>query len=133
MKQDTIGQQLAATESNKEKNTELSNSPNFAVERGNNEDYGNKILDRITIVGTPFTIVRTEENLEKSFIAIGNNRITELTTEIELTEKLENKDWDLITSLVIIITERVMAGIKEEDQARYETINDKYKKEEEKK
>lgn len=125
MKLHIATEQQTKEEQEQEKSKEQLNTQSFALETENKEDFGNKILDRIPITGTPFHVVRTNENLEESFIAVGNNRISEIESEIELTERIENKDWNLITSLIICITDKVMQAIKEEDKARNESIKEK--------
>lgn len=57
-----------------------------------------KIIDFLEIEGTPFKIVVTEK---KYFIAIGNQRMTELMDSYnECIEYLEENQWDMTTKLI---------------------------------
>lgn len=99
----------------------------------NNKKYGNtQILNREKINGTPFHIITTnEEHENKSFIAIGNRRVSNLMTYEEAKILINKKHWELIVSLVTVISEAVAYEIKREDIKIFETLNDKYRKEQE--
>lgn len=79
-----------------------------------------EILKTHEIEGTPFRIVellQTENTgLKNCFIAVGNKRITELNEYNVLAEKIYEKDWDILVSLSVIISEGVIEEIKRQDR-----------------
>lgn len=79
------------------------------------ENYG-KIIEQIPVEGTPFHKVKVEEG--EVFISIGNARITELMSEEEADEMLCKKDWGIITSLITLVTERVVKAIQDEEKMK---------------
>lgn len=60
-----------------------------------------KLVEVINIKDTPFSVVKLED--QNCFIAIGNDRITEIITTDEATTMINEKDWRLITSLITIV------------------------------
>lgn len=123
-KSEKTGEDLTGQELEQKKGMGLEQSQSNVSEKENNSKSG-KIVDIKKRYGTPFEIVVIEDG-EKGFIAIGNQRITEPMPVEELDLMINGKDWELITKLVVNITEKVVLAIKEEDIARNETINDKY-------
>lgn len=107
------------TEQEPSKNTEYEQSQISVLRKENSENYGEGI-EKIPIIGTPFHIVKIDGDEEKTFIAVGDKRITEIQHETTCMALIEEKDWNIILALIIIITERVMLGIKLEDKARNE-------------
>lgn len=99
-------------------NMGLQKSQNSVNKTENNKQYGN-ILKVIAIDETPFTLVTIEtEEKENTFISIGTSRITSMMTEERAKITVRKKDWQLIVSLITIITERVTEQIKLEDKTR---------------
>lgn len=84
---------------------ELEGTPIIVKEQTNS----NSLIDKTPLEGTPFTLVQVEQG---NFLAIGNQRVTELTkTEDELMERVitgtidGNVDWDLIVNTINAIIE----------------------------
>lgn len=115
----TDSQQSQTSVPKKEYNKDFGKNISMEELLGDREDYGTDI-EKIPITGTPFHIVRIDNNKDDAFIAIGDARITERGNEEELAEQIAAKDWKLIVSTIILITERVMKGIQMEDKARNE-------------
>lgn len=109
-----------------ENNTALDISQTNVLNAENNKDYSsienNNLVETEPIKGTPFTIVKAKtDNGEKWFTSIGNNRVTPLyNNQEDCLAEIHGKDWNLIVSLITIITERVHEQIKMEDKARNE-------------
>lgn len=112
----TTGADHLTMEPEQEKNTILEQSLTDAQETESKLDSG-KILDRKQCEDTPFQIVNTDSG---AFIAIGNQRISDLMTVEECKKMVEEKTWGLICTTIAIITERVMESIQLEDKARNE-------------
>lgn len=98
----------------------------------NNSNSNGKILE-IEKVNETFTIVKVNENdEEKTFIAVGNNRITELQSYAKSLEQIAEKDWTLITSLITIVTEQVfketVKTLITKQQQEIERLSEKVKK-----
>lgn len=52
-----------------------------------------------------FTIIETEHG---AFVALGNNRISELCTKSECIEKINNANWNLIFNMICVTTKAYM-------------------------
>lgn len=73
----------------------------------------------------PFTIVEVANGTDENhFIAMKTTRISDMMTKEACEKKLKDKDWDLITTMVVTITEMVIAEIQEEDK---KIVNDQYR------
>lgn len=82
-----------------------------AQEQENKSQCG-KIIEIIKIEYTPFSMVVTDSTEEKKvFLTLGNKRITELITREQAEKKIRFKDWDMISALITIITEKVVEEI----------------------
>lgn len=113
------------TEQEQKNTTPLEHGHTSVLEKANNVDYGmiegNRILDTQKIDNTPFHIISMKDDNGdiKCFTAIGNQRVSKLNHgTVDLLEKIYDKDWELIVSLITIITERVYEQLKREDIAR---------------
>lgn len=120
MKKNGTGAAQTGTEQKAEKNMESLQSSALAIEKENNSN-SSKIMDVLKVRHTPFSIVTTGiENAEKCFITVGNKRVSEMITKELAETKIKYKDWDLLSSLIVIITENVVEQMKLEDKARNE-------------
>ncbi|AXH75643.1 MAG: hypothetical protein [Microviridae sp.] len=109
-----------ATEIIPEKQSELLQSQTNANEQENNSKSGN-MIEMNKIEGTPFvTVGLTDRPKDRNtFIAIGNNRITEMMSQEEAEFKIATKDWNLITSAInVIAIEAVKEYLKEEEKKK---------------
>lgn len=79
-------------------NKELLNTQMNAEEVDSSDS--SKLVEIENIHGTPFKMVTTEEG---SFAAYGNNRITEYMDKVELLQKIDEKDWNLLGTFVISV------------------------------
>ena len=73
----------------------------------NNEDSSNsnsEIITRENITDTPFTIIGIEKGF---FVVIGEYRLTEIGTYSACMEFIDNKSWNNITSVIMIIVEKL--------------------------
>lgn len=61
-----------------------------------------ELIRRHSVLNTPFTIITTDEG---SFITMGRYRLTEAKSFEECMEDIDNKDWNLLTSVISIIHE----------------------------
>lgn len=130
MTQNTKTGEDQTTMAPEQKNTTQSeHGQTSAQEQESKLGYG-KIVEVTKIEKTPFHLVKLEEG--KCFITLGNNRISEIQTINEALELINNQGWELITSLVTLVTERVYEAIQREDKARntkdetgYDTMMDK--------
>lgn len=113
MKEETVGNNSLPGQ-DYAKNTESQPSPTYALEMENKLNSG-KLLEILPVENTPFHILVTEMG---HFITIGNKVITEPKTLKACYEMIEDKEWQIIVSLVVTITERVIEQIKLEDKAR---------------
>lgn len=82
----------------------LSNGQTNAPETENKLLSGN-IKETNRIDGTPFTIVTTDNN--KCFIAIGNNRVSEIMKHKEAFNMIDNKEWELITNTINVLADHI--------------------------
>lgn len=112
MKQNTDGTQ-SPQGLKSEKNTELLQSQTSAQQTETKSQSG-EIFKAERIEDTPFTIIKTDEG-KICFIAIGNKRITNEKTYVECLQEIREKDWNLIVSLITLITEAVYREITAED------------------
>ncbi|AXH74824.1 MAG: hypothetical protein [Microviridae sp.] len=63
------------------------------------ENYSEELLKVKHIEGTPFTVVRADNN--KWFIAMGQARLTDyLESEEECVNKINLHDWELLISFI---------------------------------
>lgn len=65
---------------------------------------GEELIKRNHVLGTPFVIITVDEG---SFVGCGKYRLTEFMTEEECQELINNRDWNLIISMVSIISESI--------------------------
>lgn len=86
------------------------------VQNEEDREASSNEFEQENIEGTPFIIV-TKEN--KSFIAIGSNRITDLMDYEEAREMIARKDWELITNTII----RLVKNIEQIDRIENKNIN----------
>lgn len=100
------------------KTKELKQSPIGANGR-NNSNYGmnntdknespnnNELITYEQIEGTPFTIISKNN---KHFLAVGNHRVSEETNiKEELIKMVDVRDYSLLTQLIGIIGEHIVA------------------------
>lgn len=70
------------------------------------------LIEAERMEGTPFTIItatdKGKEAPDGSFIAMGNQRMSELNTYEECVKLVKERDWVLITALAIEMAERVI-------------------------
>lgn len=93
-------------------------------EQENSLPSGKKIIDNEKIEGTPFYIITIHDEEEKKcFISVGNKRVTEIITREEADAMIKHKFWDLIVSLIAIVTEATM---EEKIKNELQTVNDNY-------
>ena len=79
------------------------------------ENYG-EALETLPIEGTPFQII-TDKNKEPdkgSFIAMGGNRLTEWIAHEEAKQMIENRDWRLITNMVVQYVLNIVTDLHEQ-------------------
>lgn len=116
-KENNTGKQMHTPEQEHSKHMESQQSHTYALEKESNLASG-KLVETLKIPHTPFHTVTIEtEEGQKHFIAIGNKRVTELYTDItDAIDTIHERNWDLICSLVVVITERVIEAIKQEDK-----------------
>lgn len=110
------GEAQTTTEPEQKSTTPLEHGHTSAQEQENKLQSG-KILEIKPVEGTPFSIVVIEQG---TFISLGNQRISQIMKEEESKLQIYRKDWNLIISLIVMITERVYEQIKLEDKARNE-------------
>lgn len=74
------------------------------VPEADKENSGTKLVDRIKIVGTPFTMVNYGENW---YLMMGRYRLneTEYKTQEEVLQYMEDNQWDIILKMIAIIIE----------------------------
>lgn len=88
----------------KQPNAELLNTQLNAEEQKEskeNSSENKKMIERIPLEGTPFTMLRVEK---ECFGALGKYRITDMYNTIpEVEEKLIKKDWDTIMIVATIV------------------------------
>lgn len=88
-----------------------------------------KLLQIEAVEGTPFNIVRTGDTEEdmRFHISIGNKVVTlGLKEEEKAKETIRERDWELITSLIVVVCERVVDELLKKQKPI--SINDSYKK-----
>lgn len=75
------------------------------TEETHNKDSGNEQLFKIKpIQNTPFHILNKENEY---YLTIGNNLLTVgMETEEKILKYLEEHKWDIITTIIIIITDK---------------------------
>lgn len=116
LQQKKTGEDQIGTEPEQKNGMGLEHTQDYVQETENKLESG-KILERKQCENTPFHVVNTESG---AFIAIGNQRISDLMTVEECKKMVEEKTWGLICTTIAIITERVMESIKLEDKAKNE-------------
>lgn len=80
-------------------------SQDFAPMKENSESYST-IKEILQVDNCPFGIVITnKEEVENSFVAIGNKRLTSLISTEECKQLIDSKDWSLTVQLVMHIME----------------------------
>lgn len=81
----------------------------YVIRTENKEEYGN-LVERIDVDDTPFKIIKilTQGEEKDCFISIGDKRITEMITEDEAKEKIQKKDWQLMVSLIAVMTDALL-------------------------
>lgn len=96
---------------------ESSNTQTSAQPVENNNDSG-KIIDGNLIEGTPFSIIKIDMNgIQKSFLAIGQQRITDFTeNRSQLWSRVKQRDWELIMQLCITISEAAIRKAAEKNK-----------------
>lgn len=73
-----------------------------------NKEHSSTIINVEQYEETPFGIVETnKEGEDNSFVAIGNKRLTPLIAKEECKRLIVEKDWILITQLIMHITENL--------------------------
>lgn len=79
------------------------------VKETHKENSSDKIIEVEKIEGTPFAII-TANNGKKNntFIAIGDKRITEMQSLAESKKMIAERDWNIITALVVAVTNGVI-------------------------
>lgn len=82
--------------------TESLNGNTFASGRNT---YSSELISTNKVEGTPFDIVTVagDGDIEEDehFIAVGNHRLTKPTTDKQgLLQKIEERDWELISTLM---------------------------------
>lgn len=98
--------------------------PSGNTEQGDEENEQRKMFEVEKIEGTPFNIVTMNEEEEEfnSFLAIGNSRISEKASKGKLKMRVVDKDWELLTQVIVHLAKKVidnkalldaMAAIKE--------------------
>lgn len=66
-----------------------------------NKQNSSKLIEREQLEGTPFTLIKNEEEY---FIAIGQYKLTQShQTASEAIEEIENNQWNIITTLIDIM------------------------------
>lgn len=66
----------------------------------------NEIISTRTVEGTPFKIIDTEKG---AFIGFGRYRVSELTTVEDCRKIIEDKEWELLLSVVnAIVAEEIL-------------------------
>jgi len=96
---------IIKTETGKE--SESLNTFTNATQQENNVSYGS-MIDIEKIENTPFTIVKLPEAGEKNtFIAIGNNRLTEMDTYINSRAMIIERDWQLMMQMVVFVAAKI--------------------------
>lgn len=107
------------------KYTESEQSQTYALEKENKSKSGNEIAEKEKIEKTPFDIITITEEVEGkkiqvSFIAVGNKRITEITTYVKCLQMIQERDWNLMVSLITIITEAVTKEVLKEEAKQWQ-------------
>lgn len=64
-------------------------------------NFSEELVMREAVERTDFTIVTVAD--KGSFIAAGQNMLTDFMTEDECRQMIENKDWKLIASWVMVL------------------------------
>jgi len=99
-------------------NTEaLYNGQQNVQEQESKADSG-KLVQIEKVEGTPFTVVTIEGSAEvnDTFIAVGNERLTDLGDYEEMKRKIEERDWELIVQLQVFIANKVNEETKLENK-----------------
>lgn len=93
----------------------------------NNPKQNSTLAEREQIQGTPFTLIKTQE--QQWFMVMGDYRVTETTkTKEEQIKKLESEKWLLIMHICIVAIEKINKTIiqpheeKQEKQIETETL-----------
>lgn len=104
----------------------------------NSHSYDSTLVDRNKIDGTPFTIIsflREGETEKKHFLTFGKYRISpDKNTKEELEDYIEQNKWNIITNLIILISEtlemqkieeysKTMEGLAKQVEEDYHTQN----------
>lgn len=82
----------------------------------NNHKQNSILTEREPIKGTPFTLIKQDEQW---FMVMGDYRVTETTkTKEEQIEKLESEKWLLIMHICIVAIKKI--GIENNDYKNWE-------------
>lgn len=118
------GQLQTGGEQEPKKSMGLELSSTTVQEKESNNDLAleipsDKIVDHEKVGSSPFMIVTyiTENNKKRSFLTLGNHRISDLVENAqELRDMVDNKEWEILVSLVTLVVERVIEQVKIEDR-----------------
>ena len=73
------------------------------LQNGQNEEaksQSSKMIEREKVEGTMFDVITMEEG---SFVALGENRVTDYQEKEKCIEMVKDKDWQLIEQMCILI------------------------------
>lgn len=76
-------------------------------QNGQKEEHkstSSKLIEREKVEGTMFDIITTEEG---TFVALGENRVSDYIQKEEAIEMVKNKEWQLIEQMAILIAKWV--------------------------
>lgn len=105
-------QQKKAGITKPDNNLGLEGSQNY-VNQSTNKQKSFSLLNREKVESTPFEIitVNTSAEINSSFVAVGNKRLTEMMPKDICKEMIFKKDWNLMVSLMVCIFESVIEEI----------------------
>lgn len=78
------------------------------------EDNNKRIVDVEKQEGSPFNIVSIDNDEDKnSFIALGDNRITELMSYGKCKMLIAERNWELIVNCIAFMVDKMNGEVKE--------------------
>lgn len=114
----------STTKQKTEKQSELLHTQLNADEQENSFNYGNRLINVKQVEGTPFKIVTKadEEEGKNSFIAIGQNRLTELQSYGKCKMIIQERSWELIMQMIVYIVDKVVNEMEKNNERQSEII-----------
>lgn len=93
----------------KHKNTEENSLQNeeskqLSMNVPEKENNSNSLIKRIEVINTPFRIIETEKG---SFIALGDQRLTDYITTKECYKMINERSWELLLTVMTVVYDKI--------------------------